>query len=267
MAGEDVQPGVWDDLTPDNRRRVSVILSAHVPEVFRLNRVIEQKTGYDSSIARNMLVDALSHLGTLAQRGSSLSPEQQASQLAKIEEHLRRAIIEHPEEVVRNRIADLPKLWSVYQREAYGYRERGDLHGVPRHQELEELRQRVRTILESCRSKKPDETTWEESLDIAAEMTQAADLAAELSDKLDQCIGAAQRLTRERERDATTVGQHRRTNRQWAIGILVGVLLAAGSVYGGYWLGKKDATKHQEPKKAVPIQPDKAPKPPTKTHP
>jgi hypothetical protein len=60
-----------------------------------LNRIIEQRTGYFSDIGRNMLVDVLSHLGTLAER-TDLSADQEASQLSKIEEHIRRALIEHP---------------------------------------------------------------------------------------------------------------------------------------------------------------------------
>jgi hypothetical protein len=106
-----------------------------------------------------MLVDVLSHLGTLASR-TDLTLDQQASQLSKIDEHLRRAIIEHPEEVVRNRIVDVRDRWSEYQREAFAYRREGKLRGVPRHQELEEMRKRLDACMESARSKKPDETTW-----------------------------------------------------------------------------------------------------------
>ena len=121
----------------------------------------------------------------------------EATQLSKIEEHLRRAIIEHPEEVVRVRIADVRGLWSEYQRDAYTYREQGLLRGIPRHSELEELRSRIDRLMESARKAKPDETSWEESENAAADMTEAAAVAAELADKLEQSIGAARRLTDE----------------------------------------------------------------------
>jgi hypothetical protein len=227
------QGELWSQLAPDNRERLTHILRQQIPEVFRANRVIERKTGYKSTICNQMMVDVLSHLGTLAQREDELTPEAQASQLAKIEEHLRRAIIEHPEEVLRNRVGDVQDLWSAYHREAYPYREVGALHGVPRHQELEELRQRIDVLLEAARRVKPDETTWEESLDAAAAVTEAADVAAELADKLQQCIGQAQRLTQQgRDRDTG--------RRRFVITIVVAILIAIGTTVGGYLLGKEN---------------------------
>jgi hypothetical protein len=217
--------------------RLTVILREQIPELFRLNRIIEQRTGYSSEIGKNMLVDVLSHLGTLAER-TDLSPEQQASQLSKMEEHIRRAIIEHPEEVVRNRIVDVGDLWSTYHRDAFPYRQEDALHGVPRHSELEELRTRIDKLLESARRQKPNETSWDESLDAAAEMTEAAHLAGELADKLEQCIGVAQRLTADRARDAAAAAQNRRSNRNWRIGLFVAIMLAVGGFVASYLIGK-----------------------------
>jgi hypothetical protein len=222
---------VFGDLTDDNRRRLREILGEHLPEVFELDRIIEQKTGYTSEICKQMKIDVLSHLGTLAKRQGELNHDQQASQLAKIEEHLRRAIVEHPEEVLRDRIGDIEEAWVVYQEEAFVYRERDALHGVPRHEELEELRQRIDAHLEAARRTKPDETTWEESVNAAAQVTQGADLASELADKLNQCIGEARRV-RADEADRRT------GRRRWVIGILVAVLIAIGTTVGGYLLGK-----------------------------
>ena len=96
-----------------------------IPEVFRATRVIEQTTGYTSEIGKNMMVDVLAHLGTLAQRSDELTPQQQASQITKIEEHLRRAVLEHPEEVVRNRIVDVEERWLTDQAEVFPLREGG----------------------------------------------------------------------------------------------------------------------------------------------
>jgi hypothetical protein len=219
---------VWGHLDVRNQERLAVVLSKQIPELFRLNRVIEQRTGYSSEIGKNMLVDVLSHLGTLAER-TDLSAEQEASQLSKIEEHLRRAMIEHPEEVVRARIVDVRSLWSTYHRDAFPYRLEDALHGVPRHMELEELRTRIDVLLEAARRQKPNETTWEESLDAAAEMTEAAHLTGELADKLEQCIGVAQRITDERSRE-------KRSSRKWWVALAVTVVLGAAGIATSYVL-------------------------------
>jgi hypothetical protein len=218
---------VFGHLTPTNRTRLTLILSKHLPEVFELDRIIEQKTGYASEICKNMKIDVLSHLATLAKRQHELGHDEQASQLAKIEEHLHRAIIEHPEEVLRNRLGDIAKAWDEYMQEAYTLRASNELNGVPRHRELEDLRKRIGAHLEAARRTKPDETSWEESLDASAQVTQGADLALELADKLNQCVGEARRV-RERKRD------RRRNNAQWAIGVVVAILIGAG----GYFVGK-----------------------------
>lgn len=241
---------VFGGLTQENRRRLSLILTEHLPEVFTLDRIIEQKTGYASEICRNMKVDVLAHLATLAKRQHELSAEQQASQLAKIEEHLRRAIVEHPEEVLRDRIGDIEESWIEYQRVAYVYREKNELQGVPRHKELEELRQRIDAHLEAARKTKPDETTWEESLDAAAQVTEGADLAAQLADKLHQCIGEAHRVRKEKERQQSIDDQEARdrttAGRRWAIGLVV---VAAIGV-GGFFIGKGQGDPPAETVKA-----------------
>ena len=223
----------WAELEPRIQERLASILRVQIPEVFRANRVIEQKTGYTSDIGKNMMVDVLSHLGTLAERAGTLDPEQQASQVTKIEEHLRRSLIEHPEEVLRNRIVDVEERWLVYQREAFPYREAGTLPNAPRHRDLEEMRQRIDLLLESARAKKPEETTWDETLTVAAEMTEAAHLTRDLADKLEQCIGAAQEVRRANERAAEQKKQHRWNAARWAIGIVVAIALAVGSYVVG----------------------------------
>ncbi len=234
-SGSSQPDSPFGHLEEENHARITRVLVEYVPEVFRLNRAIEQRTGYTSEIGRNMMVDVLAHLGTLASR-RDLTPAEQATQLSKIEEHLRRAIIEHPEEVVRVRIADVRGLWSEYQRDAYTYREQGLLRGIPRHSELEELRSRIDRLMESARKAKPDETSWEESENAAADMTEAAAVAAELADKLEQSIGAARRLTDEKARDVVAARRNRASFVQWAIGILVAIGLAVGA----YELGKNN---------------------------
>jgi hypothetical protein len=229
--GEAQDGGVFSGLAPKNQQRLLGILSEHLPEVITADRIIEQKTGYASEICRNMKADVLAHLATLAERQHELDDDQQASQLAKIEEHLRRAIVEHPEEVLRDRIVDVEDLWIEYQRVAVPFRSNNELHEVPRHKELEELRHRMDALMEAARKTKPDETTWEESLTAAAAMTEAADLASELADKLQQCIGKAGQLLNDKRRE----GDDRR---RWRVGIAVSIALALLTLTGGYLLGK-----------------------------
>lgn len=223
--------GVFHALTPKNQERLLEILSQHLPEAIAADRIIEQKTGYSSEICRNMKADVLAHLAILAERQAELNEDQQASQLAKIEEHLRRAIVEHPEEVLRNRIVEVEELWIEYQRVAVPFRTNNQLHEVPRHKELEELRHRIDALMDSARQTKPDETTWEESLTAAANMTQAADLASELADKLQQCIGKGHQLINTQARDKAD-------KKRWGIGVLVAIAMALVTLFGGYLLGK-----------------------------
>lgn len=230
-AAEGGADGVFPGLTPKNQERLLAILATYLPETITADRVIEQKTGYTSEICRNMKADVLAHLAILGERQHDLNEDQQASQLAKIEEHLRRAIVEHPEEVVRDRLGDVEELWKEYQREAVPLRTANELPEAPRHKDLETVRQRIDVLMDAAREAKPDETTWEQSLTAAAEMTEAADLASELADKLHQCIGIAQRVNAGKR-------QQRDEGRRWRVGIAVAVALAALSLLGGYWLGK-----------------------------
>lgn len=225
----------WAHLTIENRQRLTTALRERVNEVFRANRVIEQRTGYTSAIARQMLVDVLSHLAVLAQ-DTSLTPIQQASQLAKIEEHLHRAMIEHPEEVIRNRIVDVEERWAEYERVAFPLREDKLLTGVPLHRELEEDRARIASLLESARSKKPQEVTWDETLTAAAEMTEAAHLTRELADKLEKCIGKA-----------ADVREQRSNRNRWRIGVAVAVALAICSSTASYFIGRANSDSDAPP--------------------
>jgi hypothetical protein len=141
---------------------------------------------------------------------------------------------------VRNRIVDVRDLWAEYHREAFPYRQENALHGVPRHQELEELRTRIDQRLEAARRQKPNETTWEETLDAAADMTEAANLAGELADKLEQCLGAAQRLGTERERDAEAQRATKSGTLRWKITIAITILLAIAGWFVAYQIGNNN---------------------------
>lgn len=94
------QPELFEHLTVDNRRRLQHILDTRVVDVHDAIRGAETQTHLESSIGRVNLNEAFSHVGELA-ANTALSDADQASHLADIEDHLRRAVMEHPEQVVR----------------------------------------------------------------------------------------------------------------------------------------------------------------------
>lgn len=231
----------WRGLDPANLDRLFDLLREQLPAIFKANRIIEQRTGYFSEAGRNNLVDALSHISTLAQKGGSLTSAQQATQIAKLEEHLRRAVMEAPEEVVRARIVDVESSWTEYSREATPYRNAGTLRGVPKHDELERLRGQIDHLMEKARRTKPDETTWDDWMEAAADMTEAAAIAKALQDKLEQCVGEALRMTRERERDSVASRRDRKSFALWALALLVTITLTVG----GYLIGRHSSARRE----------------------
>jgi hypothetical protein len=66
-------------------------------------------------------------------------------------------------------------------------------------------------------------------------MTQAADLARELTNKLEQSIGEAQKLQREEQRD-------RQSTRRWVISVAV----ALASLAIGFFVGRQDDPEGKE---------------------
>jgi hypothetical protein len=231
--GDEDPIGGFDKLDRAQLDRLVGLLRNQLPLVFKANRIIEQRTGFFSEAGRDNLVDALSHLGTLVQRAGELSVEKQSAQVSKFEEHLRRAVMEAPEEVVRARLVEIKGRWDEYQRESGPYRRDGTLRGVPSHEELERQRERIDKLMEDARSRKADECSWDDWLDGAAEMTEAARVAEELKDKLEQCIGEALRMTREAQRDTTASQRDRKSVLLWVVALAVSIALAVGAYLVG----------------------------------
>jgi hypothetical protein len=198
----------WAQLTDATQNELTQVLQVRIPDALRAIRATEQATGYTSDIANNNLVDVLSHISTLALGSGRLSPSQQEAQIARINDHLGRVLIDHPEEVVRLRLGDVADRWLDYQREVIPLRERGiDAPGAPPHQELEKTRQRIDVLFESARSAKASELTWDETLNIAAEMTEAAVLTLRMAEQLEQALGAYRnRIKPESTPDCATTG-------------------------------------------------------------
>jgi len=195
----------WQALDSEALSELFELLSVRLPDVFKAHRVIEQRTRYLSEAGRNNLVDVLSHVSTLAQGTGHLTVPQQRDELAHIREHMKRVLIEAPEQVVRAKLADIEPRWAEYEREATPYRQAGTLRGVPPHHELETLRENIRRLMDAGRERKRD-ATWEAWKEGAADMTEAAVGAEELADKLERCIGQAQHLRREDDREERAEG-------------------------------------------------------------
>jgi NTP pyrophosphatase (non-canonical NTP hydrolase) len=185
-------------LTPENAGRLQAILQVQILETVRLTRLIESETGYESRKGQKEMADVLAYVSVLAD--ARLNASRQAAQLSKIEARLRRILVKHPEEVVRSRLGQVWDLWQEYERSCYRFREAGELRGAPRHEELEELRNRISLHMKRVRAHDARESSWDEAVEAAADATQAAQLAVELANRLDHCIGVATKLARDTRR-------------------------------------------------------------------
>jgi len=177
-----------------NGPRLRKILSAYLPEVFSTLRTLEARTGYTSGRSRSNLVDGLAHLATLAQR-DELTVQEQTEQIQHVEEHCRRAMTDGAEEVALSRVQDVAQLWDDYRRKVLPFREHGVLRGVPAHSALEGLRTQIATTAANAvgRRRSP---AWEDARSAAVEWHEAATLCEELTDRLRECVVAAEALDR-----------------------------------------------------------------------
>lgn len=253
-AGPSDSNAPFDHLTPENQLRLRHILAVRVENVHTAIRGAETQTRFESSIGRVNLNEAFSHVAELA-ANTSLSHEEQASHLADIEDHLRRAVMEHPEQVLREKLAQLDELWERYLLEAREYRERKAMIGVPYHSELEDDRQEIEALMEEVRAGKTSRREWDDTLDLAAKMTKAAGIARRLDDKLRQCIGAARQL---KEEDSDKRGDARRG--WWSVRIAAAGLLAAVVFgVGGFLWGKSESSSDRTKASTTPAKTTKAP--------
>lgn len=227
------QSRLFEHLSVENKQRLRHILAVRVESVHTAIRGAETLTRLESNIGRVNFNEAFSHVGELA-ANEALSEADQASHLADIEDHLRRAVMEHPEQVLRGKLVEVFERWEEYLLEARTYRETKAMIGVPYHSDLEDDRQQIEVLMEEVRRAKTPRLGWEETLDLAAKMTQAAAIARKLDDKLMQCIGAARELKADDVRNAAT---DRRAG--WSLKTAIAaVVVAAAVAVGGYVLGQ-----------------------------
>jgi hypothetical protein len=195
-----VEAGLFGHLDVENRQRLEHILATRIPDVSTAIRGAETQTHLESSIGRTNLTEAISHIGELA-ADANMGLKDQASHLADIEDHLRRAVMEHPEQVVRAKLEKIEERWEEYLSEARSYREHKAMVGVPLHSELEDDREEIEAIMDDTRAMKTARVDWEETLNVAARITEAARVARRLDDKLVMCVGAAREQKTQDERD------------------------------------------------------------------
>ena len=95
--------------------RLIFLLRDRLPLVLESHWYFEDQTGLYNETGAHNLADALSHIGTLAERAPTLSDQEQGDQIVQIEDHLRRSMMEGFESVVDSFTEAIRKeLWATY---------------------------------------------------------------------------------------------------------------------------------------------------------
>lgn len=220
--GQKFEGALLAGVDPVQLERVLVLLRERLPDVFKANRFFEEQTGFHNEAGTNNLVDALSHFSTLIENAEELGPIGQAEQVAMLEDHLRRSMMEAFEQLLKFRLAEVAQLWERHLVEVEPLLARRD--GLPEATTSAELlakREQIAKLMDiGWRSKRMiDWSDWEEGTGALAE---ACDLTAELQFELEAGLAAAARDTRIR-RQHFLVGCLLLL--ALGVGILVGALL------------------------------------------
>jgi hypothetical protein len=206
--------------------RVFWLLREKFPRVLEANRYFEEETGLHNEAGQNNIVDAFSHLATLVENAPELSPEEQRDQVTHLEDHLRRSMMEAFEQVVKERLGLLARLWDEHVKIAGPLLTRGELRGVAGYDELWRLRRRLAGHLDKGRASKRavNWDSWEQGTD---ELVQACAIADDLHGKLEQGIAAAVAY------DETKTGL-----RLGRVGIVVTIVISFVCLALGYLIGQ-----------------------------
>lgn len=209
--------GVYTDVLADLR----TVINERALTAYKAHRKIEMETTFEGRAALNNLVDVLAHIATLLQKADSLSHREQAAHIVNIEDHLRRAVMEGQEEVVNDLLDQVAEQWDEYMQIAGPLRAEGVLINAPSHRKLEQYRAEIADLLDVGRGTKPD-AAWEDHLAGAGHFKAAAELAQELVDGMNQCIGASRQIIEQRQ-------QAKRSNKLNFASVAIG---AAGLIFG-----------------------------------
>jgi hypothetical protein len=216
-SSEDRWCGVYVDVLADLR----AVINERALTAYKAHRKIEMETTFEGRAALNNLVDVLAHIATLIQKADSLSHREQAAHIVNIEDHLRRAVMEGQEEVVNDLLDQVAERWEKYVQVAGPLRAEGVLINAPSHRRLEQYRAEIAELLDTGRGTKPD-AAWEDHLTGAGYFKEAAELAQELLDGMNQCIGASHQL----------IEQRRQTGRSIKLNIASVSIGLAGLIFG-----------------------------------
>jgi hypothetical protein len=182
-SGDASPPGTVDGVDIKQLQRLFALLRDKLPSVMTANRFFEERTGYHNEAGANNLVDALSHIATMVDNAESLGAEGQAEQIAHLEDHLRRSMMEGFERVLKYRLGEIEELWEVY---GWFVRPRvrdKEIPGVVPLPELEAKRDLIRECMEKGRSSKV-KTSWDDWQNGTEALTTACDTAEGLMDDL-----------------------------------------------------------------------------------
>lgn len=193
-----------DGVDVEQLRRIFRLLRDKLPRVMEANRFFEEQTGLHNEAGANNLVDALSHLATIVENAEQLGPDGQQEQVAHLEDHLRRSMMEGFEQVAKQQIGDIADTWRIYAG-LVGDRtlEAGDPRGLVTFDEMEAARRQIIELMNLGRSSKRDIDwiAWEEGANALAE---ACELSGELMRRLDTSIAILEaRKAHSRQRLAT----------------------------------------------------------------
>jgi hypothetical protein len=177
--------------------RIATVMRDHYPKVLAANRFFEEETEIHNEVGANNLNDALSHLGALFEQAESMTYVEQATEVHDFEGHLRRGMMESYEQIYRQRMGIVSRLWSEHEGIARPLQEKGKLHGVPPLEDLARLRRQCKTLLDEGRGAKRGHD-WEQWDRGTESLVEACRKATELRDALDAGIAAAQAIQRER---------------------------------------------------------------------
>jgi hypothetical protein len=186
-------------------------------DVFAKHREVEAGTAKKNSIGRQNLVETLAHVGVLFQRADQLDRDAQLEQVAFIEDHLRRVMMESFEGEV---YAVIGKTWDDKSRRSVGrlYDRRvapliriGRLHG---HITPDEVRRRFDQISDNvvaARGAKVAADGWNAWKDASDDLKTAAGDITELRKEMAAAVDAAAATWR------------------WVLGIGLAIVLAIAS--------------------------------------
>jgi hypothetical protein len=189
--------GAIDGVGVRHIERIFALLRDKLPVVLSANRYFEEQTGFHNEAGTNNIVDAFSHLATLVEGAEELSDAEQAEQVAHLEDHLRRSMMEAFEQVLKYRLGEIAELWEEYlalgQPPVISSADNSHVSIV----ELEGWRRDIKGLLDRGRETKRG-TSWEEWEEGTDFLVQACEASETLMTTLEKAVALARRSDKQR---------------------------------------------------------------------